>query len=89
MNKRLRTIFLNVLCLPTAPFPEDAVAGFIRNFARRRGIPKTADRYGNVVLRYTKGEKAESVALTARVMRPLPNPGSAFGYRGLTPVAVP
>ncbi|MDE2997710.1 MAG: hypothetical protein OXU79_01370 [Gemmatimonadota bacterium] len=147
MNKRLRKIFLDVLSLPTAPFHEDAVAGFIRTFARRRRIPVTADRYGNIVLRYTKGNKAESVALTAhmdhpgceildadgrdltarwlgacderhfpggrltivsegneipgratsaldddktftaRAVRPLPNPGGAFGYWGLTPVA--
>lgn len=147
MNKRLRKTFHDVLSLPTAPFHEDAVAAFIRNFARRRRIPVTTDRYGNVVLRYTKGDKAKSVALsahmdhpgceilhaagrdltarwlgacderhfpggrltivsegneiparatsaldddrkfTARAVRPLPNPGGAFGYWRLTPVA--
>ena len=70
MNKRLRKIFLDVLSLPTAPFHENAVAAFIRNFARRRGIPVTTDRYGNVVLRYTKGDEAKSVALTAHMDHP-------------------
>ena len=147
MNKRLRKLFHDVLSLPTAPFHEDAVAAFIRNFARRRRIPVATDRYGNVVLRYRKGDDAASVALsahmdhpgcevlhaagrdltarwlgacderhfpggrltivsegndiparatsgldddkkfTARAVRPLPNPGGAFGYWRLTPVA--
>ena len=70
MNKRLRKLFLDVLSLPTAPFHEDVVAAFIRNFARRRRIPVKTDRYGNIVLRYTKGDQAESVALTAHMDHP-------------------
>ena len=70
MNKRLRKIFHDVLSLPTAPFYEDAVAAFIRKFAGRRGIPAETDRYGNIVLRYTKGDQAESVALTAHMDHP-------------------
>ncbi len=70
MNKRLRKIFRDVLSLPTAPFYENAVAAFIRTFARRRRIPVKTDRYGNLILRYTNGERTEPVALTAHMDHP-------------------
>lgn len=70
MNKRLQKIFRDVLSLPTAPFYEDAVAAYIRTFARRRRIPAHADRYGNVVLHYKHGDQPEPVALTAHMDHP-------------------
>ncbi len=70
MNRRLQKIFCDVLSLPTAPFHESAVAAYIGAFARRRRIPVKTDRYGNLVLRYTNGDQAEPVALTAHMDHP-------------------
>jgi putative aminopeptidase FrvX len=70
VNRRLQKIFCDVLSLPTAPFHENAVAAYIRAFARRRRIPVNTDRYGNLVLRYTNGDQAEPVALTAHMDHP-------------------
>ena len=70
MNKSLKKIFQNVLSLPTAPYHEDAVAAFIRAFARRRNIPIKTDPYGNLVLRSKNGNRPKSIALTAHMDHP-------------------
>lgn len=70
MDKRLKKIFYDVLSLPTAPYHEAAVAAHIRAFAKRRGLAVSADRYGNLVVRYKNGSKPKPVALAAHMDHP-------------------
>ena len=70
MDSRTRKLFTDLLSLPTAPFHEHTVAAFIRRFAQRRGIPVKADRYGNLVVRYRKGDRPKPVALTGHMDHP-------------------
>jgi len=70
MDRRTRKLFTEVLSLPTAPYHEDAVAEYIRAFARRRGLPVTEDRYGNLVVRYRNGKRPAPVAITAHMDHP-------------------
>ena len=70
MTKTLLNIYRNVLSLPTAPYHERVVADFIRAFAERRGIPVKADRYGNLVVRYRRGNRPRPVALAGHMDHP-------------------
>ena len=70
MNKTLLKIYRDVLSLPTAPYHERVVADFIRAFAKRRGIPVKADRYGNLVVRYRRGNRPKRVALAGHMDHP-------------------
>jgi len=70
MNAFTRKLFTDLLSLPTAPFHEHAVAAFIKKFAERRGIPVRADKYGNLVVRYRRGDRVKPVALTGHMDHP-------------------
>jgi len=70
MNKRTLKQFTDLLSLPTAPYHEDAVASFIRTFARKRDLSVKADKYGNLIVRYTHGNRPRPVALTAHMDHP-------------------
>ena len=70
MNATTRKLFTDLLSLPTAPVHEHAVAAFIRGFAERRGIPVARDKYGNLVVRYRKGNGSKPVALTGHMDHP-------------------
>ena len=75
MNPTTRRLFTRLLSLPTAPCHEQAVAAFLRRFAERRGLPVTADRYGNLVVRYRAGARPRPIALTGHMDHP--------GFEGL------
>ena len=51
-------ILKEVLSLPTAPFHESEVAGYIRTFCKGLGLAPKEDRYGNIIVRYKKGKAA-------------------------------
>lgn len=70
MDSRTRKLFSDLLSLPTAPFHEHTVAAFIRQFAKRRGLPAKADRYGNLFVRYRKGSGTKPVALSGHMDHP-------------------
>jgi putative aminopeptidase FrvX len=70
MNKRTLKLFTDLLSLPTAPYREENVAYFIRAFAKRRNLPVVADKYGNLIVRYTNGDRPKPVALTAHMDHP-------------------
>ena len=70
MNQITLKLFSDLLSLPTAPYREDAVAAFIRAYAEKRNLPVKADKYGNLIVRYTHGTKPKPVALTAHMDHP-------------------
>ena len=70
MNKTTLKLFSDLLSLPTAPYREDHVADFIHAFAKRRNLPIKADKYGNLIVRYTNGSRPKPVALTAHMDHP-------------------
>ncbi len=70
MNRQLKKIVQDVLSLPTAPFHEGAVAAYIRTFAQKRNLSLKADRYGNLVVRYRKGNRSKPIALSAHMDHP-------------------
>ena len=70
MNQRTRKLMMDILSLPTAPYHEDAVAGYIVRFAQKRGLPVTEDKYGNLVVRYRNGSRPKPVAITAHMDHP-------------------
>lgn len=70
MNKTTLKLFTDLLALPTAPYREENVANFIRAFAKRRNLPVKADKYGNLLVRYTHGKRPKPVALTAHMDHP-------------------
>ncbi len=69
MNRKHLKIFSDVLSLPTAPLHEHRVAAYVRDFARRLGLPIKEDRFGNLVIRYQR-RKTSPVALTAHTDHP-------------------
>jgi len=70
MNKPTLKLFTDLLTLPTAPYREDNVADFICTFAKRRNLPIKVDKYGNLIVRYTNGDRPKPVALTAHMDHP-------------------
>lgn len=70
MNKKTLKLFTDLLALPTAPFHEDAVSTYIQDFAKKRGLTLKADKYGNLIVRYTHGKDPKPVALTAHMDHP-------------------
>ena len=70
MNKQTQKLFTDLLSLPTAPYKEGAVSAFIQAFAKKRGLTLKADKYGNLVVRYTHGKDPKPVALTAHMDHP-------------------
>lgn len=65
-RKFLRKIF----SLPTAPFHEEHVSHFIREFCRRWKLPIIADRYGNLKVIYRRGRGAKPLAFMAHMDHP-------------------
>ena len=51
------TLLKKVLNLPTAPFHEEAVVCFIKNFCRGIGVRCLQDAYGNLKVVYKKGKE--------------------------------
>ncbi len=70
MNKTTLKLFTDLLSLPTAPYRENAVANFVRAYAEKRDLPVKADKYGNLIVRYTHGKNPKPVALTAHMDHP-------------------
>lgn len=70
MNKQTLKLFTDLLALPTAPYYEDEVSAFIQAFAKKRGLALKADKYGNLIVRYTHGKNPKPVALTAHMDHP-------------------
>lgn len=70
MNKSTLKLFSDLLSLPTAPYRENAVAEFVQAYAKARDLPVKSDKYGNLIVRYTHGEKPKPVALTAHMDHP-------------------
>jgi putative aminopeptidase FrvX len=70
MNKQTLKLFTDLLSLPTAPYHEDAVSSFIQAFAKKRNLSLKADKYGNLIVRYTHGKNPKPVALTAHMDHP-------------------
>ncbi|GMV97229.1 MAG: hypothetical protein AMXMBFR83_15870 [Phycisphaerae bacterium] len=59
MNKKPRTLLVELLSLPTSPFNEQYVAGYIRRWAAgRAGLELGADEFGNLRLRLRRGRAA-------------------------------
>lgn len=69
MNRKHLKIFSDLLSLPTAPLHEHRVVAYIRDFSEKRGLPVKEDRFGNLIVRYTRG-KPSPVALTAHTDHP-------------------
>jgi putative aminopeptidase FrvX len=55
---------------PTAPFHEEHVAQFIREFAVARGLRVRADKFGNLVVAYRRGRGHRPVAFVAHMDHP-------------------
>ncbi len=70
MNRSYKKLVTEVLSLPTAPYHEEAVDAYIREFAKKRSIPVKADRYGNLLVRYRHGTRPKPVALSAHMDHP-------------------
>ena len=55
---------------PTAPFHEEHVAQFIREFAIARGLRVRADKFGNMIVAYRRGRGHQPVAFVAHMDHP-------------------
>ncbi|MDO8493808.1 MAG: M28 family peptidase [Deltaproteobacteria bacterium] len=62
-------ILKQVLSLPTAPYHEQAVQKYIRNFCEALAIPYQEDSYGNIKVHYKKG-RGRKVAFVAHMDHP-------------------
>ncbi|MBI4125817.1 MAG: M28 family peptidase [Deltaproteobacteria bacterium] len=65
-----RRLIRSVLSLPTAPFHEEAVAAFVKSFAKKLRLRWRQDRYGNLKIVYKKGKGNSPFALTAHMDHP-------------------
>ena len=61
-----RRLFSN----PTAPFHEERVAQFIREFAIARGLRVRSDKFGNMIVSYRRGRGHRPVAFVAHMDHP-------------------
>ncbi len=56
MKPARQKLLLDLLALPTAPFAEQYVAAYVRDWAKRHPrVERTEDRYGNILLRLRRG----------------------------------
>jgi endoglucanase len=55
---------------PTAPFHEEHVARFIREFALARGLRVRSDKFGNLIVCYRRGRGHRPVAFVAHMDHP-------------------
>ncbi len=65
-----RALLQQVLSLPTAPFHEEAVSLFVRNFAKEHRLPVQQDRYGNLKITYQRGASRPTIVFTAHMDHP-------------------
>lgn len=65
-----RRLIRSVLSLPTAPFHEEAVARFVKTFAKKLGLSCQEDRWGNLKIVYRRGKGKRPFALTAHMDHP-------------------
>ena len=72
MNKvQLRELLEPLLRLPTAPFHEDAVVGFVMDTLAQRGLQLTSDSYGNIIARrLSTGHTTARLAFMAHMDHP-------------------
>lgn len=71
MNKRHARIAMELLSLPTSPFHEQAVAEWVRQFAGGKlGLRTTADRWGNLTIRYPGRRTKRPLVFTAHMDHP-------------------
>lgn len=63
-------VLRDVLSLPTAPFCEQAVVGYIRRFAADHGLKVRQDSAGNVLVRYRRGRQRPRWVFTAHMDHP-------------------
>ncbi|MBM3887973.1 MAG: aminoacyl-histidine dipeptidase, partial [Verrucomicrobia bacterium] len=54
-RNQLLSLARKLLTRPTAPYHEEHVAQFVREFAAARGLRVRADKFGNLVVRYGRG----------------------------------
>lgn len=59
-----------VLSLPTAPFHEDFISAYVRNYSAKLGLKVSSDRYGNLKVVYQKGKGRTKVCFTAHMDHP-------------------
>ncbi len=69
-RNQLLSLARRLLCLPTAPYHEERVAQFIREFAISRGLRVRADKFGNLVISYRRGRGHRPVAFVAHMDHP-------------------
>ncbi len=63
LRKRHQKILTDMLSLPTAPFAEDHVRGYVFDFCQQRGVKVHEDKVGNILVHYKHR--------SAKVERPL------------------
>ncbi len=63
-------VLRTVLDVPTAPFCEQAVVEYVRQFAVANSLPMTRDRAGNVLLRYRRGSTKRRWVFAAHMDHP-------------------
>ena len=57
MNRRYRGIIRGLLSQPTAPFHESAVSAHLGQWARRLGLERAKDRFGNLLFGFRHGRR--------------------------------
>lgn len=77
-----RHLIRRVLSLPTAPFYEAAVVGFIKDFVKELGLACQQDRFGNLKVIYQKGKGRTPFVLSAH----MDHPGFEVVRGGIKPV---
>lgn len=63
-------ILREVLSLPTAPFHEGTVMCYVIQHTARLGLKVSADKYGNIIVRYRRGTPRQPVIFTAHMDHP-------------------
>ncbi|MBM3891423.1 MAG: M20/M25/M40 family metallo-hydrolase [Verrucomicrobia bacterium] len=69
-RNQLLSLARKLLTRPTAPYHEEHVAQFVREFAAARGLRVRADKFGNLVVRYGRGRGHRPVAFVAHMDHP-------------------
>ena len=69
-RNQLLSLARQLLDQPTAPYHEEAVARFIREFALARGLPVRTDKFGNLLVRYRRGRGHRPVVFMAHMDHP-------------------
>ena len=69
-RNQLLSLARQLLSQPTAPYHEEHVAQFVREFAMTRGLRVQTDKFGNLVVRYRRGRGHQPVAFVAHMDHP-------------------